>query len=82
MPKYDFRCEKCGHLFERTQKMADPNPPCPQNVPESATKADPPVVGHFDDHLTEFTCGGTTKKLISGGTFHLRGKGWASDGYS
>jgi len=30
MPIYEFRCEKCGHEFERLQKIADPDPEqCP-----------------------------------------------------
>ena len=24
MPTYDFECSKCGHKFERFQKMSDP----------------------------------------------------------
>ncbi len=31
MPIYEFRCEKCGHEFERLQKMSDPDPEaCPE----------------------------------------------------
>jgi len=70
MPAYDFKCEKCGYEFEQTIKMVDPNPPCPNPVedPEGAGDSKP--------------CGGPTKKLITASTFHLKGKGWASDGYS
>lgn len=71
MPLYDLKCEKCGHQFEQTLKMVDPNPPCPKVVPEEGATEAPPVA-----------CKGETKKLISGGTFHLKGSGWASDGYS
>lgn len=67
MPIYTYRCEKCGHEFEELKKMTDPNPPCPK----VATTEDSPVV-----------CDGSTKKLITGGSFHLKGSGWASDGYS
>jgi putative FmdB family regulatory protein len=28
--KYDYRCKKCGHIFEGEAKMADPCPECPQ----------------------------------------------------
>ena len=28
------------------------------------------------------TCGCETKKLVSGSSFHLKGGGWESDGYS
>jgi len=24
MPTYDYQCKKCGHRFERFQKMSDP----------------------------------------------------------
>ncbi len=30
MPIYEFRCEICGHIFERLQKVDDPWPPCPK----------------------------------------------------
>src|SRR5699024_2348071 len=36
MPIYEYRCEKCGHRFERWQKMSDPDP---QQCPECKTQA-------------------------------------------
>lgn len=31
MPIYEFECEKCGHQFERMQKISDPPPKvCPK----------------------------------------------------
>lgn len=31
MPIYEYRCEDCGHEFERLQKISDPPPSeCPQ----------------------------------------------------
>jgi len=31
VPIYEFQCKKCGHRFERMQKMSDPHPAaCPQ----------------------------------------------------
>ena len=31
MPTYDYQCEKCGHRFERFQKMSDlPLKICPE----------------------------------------------------
>ncbi len=31
MPIYEFQCKKCGHRFERMQKMSDPQPTnCPK----------------------------------------------------
>lgn len=36
-----------------------------------------------DDPLTDCKeCGGELKKLVSAGSFHLKGRGWAKDGYS
>lgn len=29
MPTYEFVCPKCDKEYEITQKIADPNPPCP-----------------------------------------------------
>ncbi len=31
MPIYEYQCKKCGHRFERMQKMSDPHPTdCPE----------------------------------------------------
>ena len=32
MPLYNLRCKnpECGHEFQKTQRMNDPNPPCPK----------------------------------------------------
>lgn len=30
MPSYDYKCKKCGHIFEGQAKMNDPCPECPQ----------------------------------------------------
>ncbi|MGH8273040.1 MAG: FmdB family zinc ribbon protein [Gammaproteobacteria bacterium] len=31
MPIYEYRCQHCGHRFERWQKMSDPDPErCPE----------------------------------------------------
>ncbi len=68
MPIYEYKCEVCGHQFDRMMKMSEPNPPCP-HCPEPTNGAEPKE------------CGGETTKLISGGTFHLKGGGWAADGY-
>lgn len=69
MPAYDFRCKKCGFKFERTQKMDDPNPPCPWNKAATTQYVD--------------ECGGETEKLITGAAaVHFQGNGWAKDGYS
>lgn len=68
MPIYEYECEKCGHKFDHMMRMDDPNPSCP-HVPEASNGSKPEP------------CGGDTKKLISQGTFHLKGGGWYKDGY-
>lgn len=62
MPRYDFRCTKCGLTVEVERSIRDESAPlccaegCDGNV--------------------------TMERLISGSAFHLKGRGWASDGYS
>ena len=71
MPTYDFRCKKCGHTFERSQGMNDPNPRCPKEI-------DP---GHTAEMMP--CCDHPTEKLITGAAaVHFQGSGWAKDGYS
>ena len=54
MPTYDYKCEKCGHEFEESLKIADRNvpteSPCTQQIPQTK-------------HLN-FECGGEVKKRI------------------
>ena len=69
MPLYVFKCTSCDHKFERQMSMADPNPPCPRDTTEEADE-------------TPAVCGSLTEKVVvPGGTFHLKGSGWAKDGY-
>ena len=77
MPLYCYECSECGHKFEETRKMADPNPPCPKllTLSEEAQPA-----GGVLTHKK--LCHGGTTKLLAKGSFHLKGSGWASDGYS
>jgi putative FmdB family regulatory protein len=31
MPIYEFQCDRCGHVFDRLQKLSDPDPGhCPE----------------------------------------------------
>jgi len=31
MPIYEFQCDRCGHVFDRLQKLSDPDPDiCPE----------------------------------------------------
>ena len=58
MPTYDYQCEKCGHEFERVQRITeDPIKTCPECKSKKA------------------------KRLLSAGTFILKGGGWYADGY-
>ncbi len=39
MPIYAFRCESCGHEFDRLQKLSDPDPrDCPECGAESVKR--------------------------------------------
>lgn len=120
MPIYEYKCETCGHQFDRMKKMSDPNPSCPalsgpvgsswlqwfaenREKLEKGEKVECPGHGEVDkdfpltfvglemkaettrpihEWLSLVTeCGGETKKLISRGSFHLKGGGWYKDGY-
>ena len=59
MPTYDYRCEKCGHTFEESLKMAARNvpteSPCTQEIDVQQTK-----------HMTfAQVCGGEVKQIIA-----------------
>ncbi|WP_022853493.1 FmdB family zinc ribbon protein [Thermodesulfatator atlanticus] len=47
MPIYEFRCEVCGHIFERILKLNDPWPACPSCGAEKVFKL-PSVFGFTD----------------------------------
>ena len=32
MPLYEYKCACCGHVFDRLQKMSDPDPRCPNEI--------------------------------------------------
>jgi putative FmdB family regulatory protein len=58
MPAYDYRCQSCGHTFEKTQRITAPaGAACPSCSSEDCTR------------------------LITGGTFHLKGSGWYQSDY-
>lgn len=66
MPIYEYKCEICGFSFEIVQKVDETAPNC-NNVVVSGS--------------VERTCSGKCKKLISKGSFLLKGGGWYKDGY-
>ncbi len=68
MPTYDYLCE-AGHTFATEQNIKDePLTACPEHA--------------WGCELTGDPCGHPVKRLISDTSFHLRGPGWAKDGYS
>lgn len=58
MPAYDYRCQKCKTIFEKTQRISEP------------AGADCPECGSAE-----------CERLITGGTFHLKGSGWYASDY-
>ncbi len=67
MPTYTYECEVHGE-FDHQHSIKDQLEDCP--ICQEAAKLDPQTV----------VC--KVKRLISGGTgFHLKGGGWASEGY-
>jgi len=80
VPLYEFKCEKCGHEFDRIQKVGDPAPPCPNSLENPVFEAgfgNPVPV----DKVVGKACGAPTRRLVSRSTFQLKGSGWAADGY-
>ena len=66
MPIYEYKFQICRHSIEIMQKVDEKPPKCDNIV--------------ISDSL-ERRCGGTCKKLISKGSFSLKGGGWYQDGY-
>jgi hypothetical protein len=72
-------------VFEKLAKIADPNPSCPKvaRQAEVTPGAPPQEEAEGEEEATPpQECGCPTVKVITGGTFHLKGSGWASDGYA
>ncbi len=66
MPTYDYSCERHGE-FEHQHSITENLELCPQCQEEEKVTGKEPL---------------KVKRLISGGTaFHLKGGGWASEGY-
>jgi len=85
MPVYEYVCEECGTPLERIESLADPPEPptCPRKhhytvtygqIGETQVPTDPDDPGYY-------LCPGKMKRVISQSTFHLKGGGWAKDGY-
>jgi len=67
MPIYEYKCQKCDHLFEILQRNDKIAPIC-KYIPPSGS--------------IEQICGGECKRLISKSSFSLKGGGWYKDGYT
>lgn len=58
MPAYDYKCNQCSTVFEKTQRITEPaGATCPHCGADACTR------------------------LITGGTFHLKGGGWYASDY-
>ena len=73
MPIYEYKCDVCGHEFEEmlhfSERDVPLNTPCPNRI--------------FDRNQEPqcFDCDGKVHLKMSLGSFHLKGDGWAKDGY-
>ena len=73
MPIYEYKCDKCGHEFEKmlhfSERDVPLNTPCSMRI--------------FNrNHDPEcFDCDGKVHLKMSMGSFHLKGSGWYKDGY-
>lgn len=66
MPLYEFKCEDCGEVFETFARVFVDTDGNDLSVSPTCPKCESIK----------------TKKQISACTFHLKGSGWAADGYS
>jgi len=75
MPTYDFKCRKCGEVFEHFQKMSDTTTPtCPQVQLVDTGEGKPKAA---------VRCLGETDKVFrTAAPAHFHGGGWAADNYS
>ena len=73
MPIYEYKCDTCGHEFEEmlhfSERDVPLNTPCPNRILDS-----------YQDPQC-FDCDGKIHLKMSLGSFHLKGDGWAKDGY-
>ncbi|MCB1564379.1 MAG: zinc ribbon domain-containing protein [Lysobacteraceae bacterium] len=71
MPIYEFECTQCGHVFDRLQKIADPDPEkCPEcgqaNVRRRVTAPAFRLAGS-GWYETDFKKDGDKKRNLAGG---------------
>lgn len=82
MPIYEYKCQQCGHEFERQVSIVNPPDPSEIRCPRPYERT-VPLNGLTGEPLVEVdnTCGGECKRLISKTSFILKGGGWFKDGY-
>ncbi len=68
MPFYEYRCTKCGHIFEEFQKISDPSiekcPKCGGKV-EKLISASGLVFKGKGFYITDYKNGGSSSKASS-----------------
>lgn len=53
MPLYDYKCETCGHIFEKNLKMVDRNKPTIEPCPKCGEVAVKPYMGNTAPSLAD-----------------------------
>ena len=73
MPIYEYKCEGCGHEFEKMLHFSE------RDIPLNT----PCTLRLFDRNQEPqcFDCDGKVHLKMSLGSFHLKGSGWYKDGY-
>ena len=73
MPIYEYKCEECGHEFEKMLHFSE------RDIPLNT----PCILRIFDRNQEPqcYDCGGKIHLKISMSSFHLKGGGWYNDGY-
>jgi putative FmdB family regulatory protein len=70
MPLYEYKCKKCGHIFERIQKFSDPHvkkcPDCGGKVEQVITAAAVQFKGS-GWYVTDYAKGGSSAGSSSNG---------------
>lgn len=71
MPIYAFRCQTCGHSFDRLQKLSDPDPAeCPEcGKPSIKRQVTAPAfrLAGSGWYETDFKSGNDRKRNLAGG---------------
>ena len=74
MPIYEYKCEECGYEFEEMLRFSE------REVPLN-TLCKARIFDRYQEPQC-FDCNGKIHLKVSLGSFHLKGYGWAQDGYA